>query len=209
MHYIAKLTVLMSFMACPLLASAKEWPFTAFLDGKEIGQHKFKLSESAGETVLTSVASFNVKVLFINAYKYEHKASEQWKDDCLSSIDARTQENSEISIVTGKRQNGGFEVEGPKGKLELPICPMTFAYWNPKMLIQKKLLNPQTGEWLDVNISSLGMDGLEVRGRQVTAERYRLIAPKMKIDLWYSPQKEWVGLESTTPDGYLITYKLR
>lgn len=208
-HFSFKLTLLISLLACPVLASAREWSFTTFLDGKEIGQHKFTLTESADRTVLSSVADFNVKILFINAYKYKHRANEEWKSDCLSRLNARTEENSDVSLVVGKKQNGRFDVEGPKGRLELPECPMTFAYWNPKMLSQKKLLNPQTGEWLDVNIRSLGRDNLEVRGRQVTAVRYRLTAPEMNIDLWYSPEEEWLGLESTTPEGYLITYKLR
>lgn len=209
MYQITRLVILIAFMACSQLASAKEWPFTAYLDGKEIGQHDFRLTESSDVTMLTSIASFNVKVLFINAYRYEHKANEQWRDGCLSSLDARTRENGEVSVVTGKKLDSSFEMKGPKGKLELPACTMTFAYWNPKMLSQEKLLNPQTGEWLDVDVVSMGRDSIVVRGLKVEADRYRLTAPKMKIDLWYSPDKEWLGLESTTPDGYQITYKLR
>ncbi len=77
------------------------------------------------------------------------------------------------------------------------------------MLEQKKLLNPQTGEWLDVNISSMGKETITVRGQAVSGQRYRLTATKMKIDLWYSAEsKEWLALESTTPEGYLISYKL-
>lgn len=192
------------------LASAREWPFTAFLDGKEIGQHRFALTESSSGIVLTSEANFNVKILFINAYQYQHKASEQWQDDCLVSLEASTRENKDIALVTGKQQDGKFDVKGPKGELELPACAMTFAYWNPKMLSQKQLLNPQTGEWLDVNISRTGKETIQVRGQDVSAERYRLTASKMKIDLWYSSdKKEWLALESTTPEGYLISYRLR
>lgn len=191
------------------LASAKEWPFTAYLDGKEIGQHQFAITETDNGTKLTSEANFNVKILFINAYKYQHKATEIWQENCLNSLEARTEENRDISIVKGSLQGNSFDVEGPKGNLELPTCAMTFAYWNPKMLSQKKLLNPQTGEWLDVKIKDMGKETIQVRGQDVSAARYRLTATKMKIDLWYSADKEWLALESTTPEGYLISYKLR
>jgi hypothetical protein len=191
------------------LASAKEWPFTAYLDGKEIGEHRFAIAETGSGIKLTSEANFNVKVLFINAYKYQHKATELWQENCLSSLEARTEENRDVSVVKGNLAGESFDVEGPKGKLELPSCAMTFAYWNPKMLTQKKLLNPQTGEWLDVNIKNMGKETIQVRGQDVSAERYRLTATKMKIDLWYSSEKEWLALESTTPEGYLISYKLR
>lgn len=188
---------------------ASEWPFTAYLDGKEIGQHRFTATESGDAITLTSEADFQIKILFINAYQYQHRASEVWRNDCLQKLEARTEENRQVSLVVGKQQSGSFKVEGPKGQLALPNCSMTFAYWNPKMLQQDKLLNPQTGEWLDVNIRRISRETIEVRGQPVTAERYRLIASKMKIDLWYSEKQEWLALESTTPEGYLISYKLR
>lgn len=209
MRHLIQSLIVLSIGLHSGLALAKEWPFTAYLDGKEIGQHRFSITETGSGTKLTSEANFNVKVLFINAYKYQHKATEIWQENCLSSIEARTEENREISVVKGSLVGDTFDVEGPKGKLELPTCAMTFAYWNPKMLSQKKLLNPQTGEWLDVNIKNMGKETIQVRGQDVSAERYRLIATKMKIDLWYSTDSEWLALESTTPEGYLISYKLR
>jgi hypothetical protein len=190
-------------------AQAREWPFTAYLDGKEIGQHRFAISEQNGMLELVSEAEFNVKVLFINAYKYQHKAVEQWQGSCLQSLEANTRENRDISVVQGKKMPGGFHVQGPKGTLQLPACAMTFAYWNPDILRQDKLLNPQTGEWVDVSIANMGNERIAVRGREVDARRYRLTAPKMQIDLWYSSENQWLALESTTPEGYLISYQLR
>ena len=190
-------------------AQAREWPFTAYLDGKEIGQHRFAITEQNGMLELVSEAEFNVKLLFINAYKYQHKAVERWQGNCLHSLEANTRENRDISKVQGKRMQDGFRVQGPKGPLQLPACAMTFAYWNPDILRQDKLLNPQTGEWVDVSIVSMGNERIAVRGREVDARRYRLTAPKMQIDLWYSADDEWLALESTTPEGYLISYQLR
>ncbi|HEX5539684.1 MAG TPA: DUF6134 family protein [Methylophilaceae bacterium] len=190
-------------------ASAKEWAFKVYLDGREIGQHTFTLQQHGDVRELTSQAKFNVKVLFIDAYQYTHTASEKWQRDCLTSLAARTVENKEVTVVKGQREDSGFVVTSPKGMQTLPACVMTFAYWNPNMLTQDKLLNPQTGEWLDVKISALGNDTITVRGKPVTAEHYKLEAPKLKIELWYSPDKEWLALQSTTPEGYVISYKLR
>jgi hypothetical protein len=53
------------------------------------------------------------------------------------------------------------------------------------------------------------MEEIDVRGKKVQAERYRLEATKMKIDLWYGKAQEWLALQSTTPEGYLINYKLK
>jgi len=204
-------------MLCALganVAHAKEWQFKVYLDDKEMGQHSFVLNEKDGEKELTSTAKFKVKVLFINAYTYDHVAKEKWRGDCLTSLESKTLENSENTIVKGKLEGNAFIVDvpvakKPKPKQTLPECIMTFPYWNAKMLTQSKLLNPQTGEWLDVKISNLGNESIEVRGATVTAEHFKLEATKMKIDLWYSADKEWLALKSTTPEGYVVTYKLQ
>lgn len=193
---------------------AKEWPFTVYLDGKEIGQHRFSLNEANGLRELTSQAKFNVKFLFINAYQYQHTANERWQGDCLSSLDASTKENREITLVKGRMKERSFLLEAAKKTEILPACVMTFAYWNPKILSQNKLLNPQTGEWLEVKIKALGVEPIEVKGQTVSAERYRIDASKLQIELWYSAdkaitEKKWLALKSTTPEGYEIFYKLR
>lgn len=204
-----RLAALMLLLTCALPLHAQEWAFKVYLDKSPIGEHTFRLEQQDDVKALTSSARFNVKLLFINAYSYLHSAQEKWQGDCLTALQARTEENKEISNVKGELNGSGFKVDATKGKLSLPECVMTFAYWNPKMLKQSKLLNPQTGEWLDVSIKAMGTEEIEVRGQQVPAEHYRLEATKMKIDLWYGKGQEWLALQSTTPEGYLITYKLK
>ena len=54
--------------------------------------------------------------------------------------------------VEGRRGAGGFQVSGSAGTASLPECVMSFAYWNPGFLEQPRLLNPQTGEYLEVEV---------------------------------------------------------
>jgi len=205
------------FVLCTLstnVAQAKEWQFKVYLDDKLMGQHSFVVNEKDGEKELSSTAKFKVKVLFINAYNYDHVAREKWRGDCLTSLESKTEENSENTVIKGKLENTAFVVDipvakKPKARQSLPECIMTFPYWNAKMLTQNKLLNPQTGEWLDVKITPLGSESIDVRGQMVPAEHYKLEATKMKIELWYSPNQEWLALKSTTPEGYVVTYKLQ
>ena len=191
--------------------SAKEWAFDVYLDKSKIGQHTFNL-DNANE--LTSKAKFNVKVLFINAYQYDHKAVEKWQGDCLSSLEAHTFENKVITDVKGKLTESNFVVDDGKNKQSLPSCSMTFAYWNPKILTQTKLLNPQNAEWLDTKFTKLGSETIEVKGKNIEATHYKLDGSlvgknKLKIQLWYNANNDWVALQSITPEGYIINYKLR
>ena len=190
------------------LAHGQNWDFDVYLDGRKIGEHTFALHEQPAGRKLESHAEFQVKVLFVEAYRYSHLAHEQWQGNCLRSLEARTVENGETTVVHGMLKAGNFVVDSPEAQT-LPACSMSFAYWNPAMLTQKQLLNPQTGEWLEVDIRLLGRETLLMGTQETLADHYRLEAPKLKIDLWYSPAQAWLGLQSTTPEGYVIRYKLR
>lgn len=191
--------------------SAKEWAFDVYLDKSKVGQHTFILNDSKE---LISTAKFNVKVLFISAYQYDHKAIEQWQGDCLSSLESHTLENKVETNIKAKLSGQEFTVDDGKVRQKLPACTMTFAYWNPKILQQSKLLNPQNGEWLDTKFTNLGNETIDVKNTKIEASHYKLDGSlngksKLKIELWYSENNEWLALKSITPEGYTINYKLR
>ncbi len=211
-----KSALLLNFAACAAAALfsspalSEEWAFDVFLDKSKIGKHTFNLDQNRQ---LTSRAKFNVKVLFIEAYNYDHTAKEQWKEDCLASLEANTIENKVVTHVKGAQKDAGFEVSDGKKKQNLAGCTMTFAYWNPKILTQSKLLNPQNAEYLDTQFEKLAPETITVKGKPVDTTHYKLKGSlngqnKLSIELWYNLKNEWVALKSITPEGYTIHYKL-
>ena len=203
-------------MICSLLISAtahaiadQEWNFRVFLEDREIGSHKFRVVESNGERRVESDARFTVKIFFIEAYTYHHQARERWSGECLSALDASTDDNGEQLRVRGVRNGSGFSLEAARGRSELPPCIMPFAYWNPAMLQQPRLLNVQTGELLDVRVEPLGEESIFVRGAPMTARRYALHTTKYRIDVWYLANRQWVQLESTTESGRRLRYQIQ
>lgn len=197
-----------SLFAMP--AIAQQWAFDVFLDKTKIGTHTFSLDENRQ---LTSRAKFNVKVLFIQAYSYDHTAKEQWTEDCLAGLQANTTENKVVNNVKGEKKDAGFEVSDGSATQILPVCTMTFAYWNPKILTQSKLLNPQNAEYLNTQFENLGQETITVKGKTIATKHYKLKGDlkgknKLNIELWYNLENEWVALKSITPEGYTINYKL-
>ena len=191
---------------------AKEWTFDVYLNKAKMGTHTFVLSDAS---MMTSSAKFKVKILFINAYSYNHVSKEQWQDGCLNSIEAETTESKVNTKVSGKLEGSDFNINvNDKQNQALPACVMTFAYWNPKILTQSKLLNPQNAEYLNTNIKQLGTETIEVKGKPTETAHYLLQGLsegkiKLNVDLWYDQNKNWVALQSTTPEGYKVSYKLK
>ena len=186
----------------------REWRFTALLDDKVIGYQSFRLQKQGAEKVLVSEARYNVKFLFMNVYTYTHSNKEVWQGDCLSRIDSRTNDNGERFFAVGQREHSRLALETVAGHRRLPECVMTFAYWNPRILDAKRLLNAQTGQYLDVEVTPLGPDSLTIAGEQRPAQRYALQTRNFTIDLWYSPSQEWIGLETITKSGSRLRYVL-
>ncbi|MBT8084576.1 MAG: hypothetical protein KJO19_01485 [Woeseia sp.] len=204
-------TLMIAFWSGTADASAtgdREWQFRVLLDGKPIGTHKFDLRSNGESRLLKSDASFEVKFLFFTAYRYQHTNTEEWANGCLQDIDARTVTNGKKQEVVGEQEGEKFVIEKPDEKSALPSCIMTFAYWNADFLKQNRLLNPQTGEYLDVEIESLGSDLITVRGEEKSAQRYRITAKDTDLEVWYSPNKEWLALESLAKGGRKIRYEL-
>ncbi len=209
--FAAAMTQVLMFFS--LSAQAEQWNFNVTVDGRPVGTHIFKLTHDGDHKTLESEANFNVKILFFNAYRYHHIAKEDWRGDCLQGLQATTRENDKETKINGQQTPEGFVLSAngltEKNNQPLGNCVMTFAYWNPKLLTQTKLLNPQTGEYLASKISALGDEEITVRGVRVPAKRYVIDTPKFKITLWYGASGDWLALQSTGPDGRKVLYSLR
>jgi hypothetical protein len=197
-------------LAVPLAEASEDRTllFDVFLDGKKIGYHRFEIAGQESNAAVRSEASFDVKFLFVTAFSYRHNATENWSGGCLDEIEARTDANGRQLSVVGERTGDAFVIDTGERAAQLPECVMTFAYWNPGFLEQPRLLNPQTGEYVEVEVQELGRDVVQLDGREVPARSVRLTARQMDITLWYSENSEWLALESVAKGGRIIRYEL-
>ena len=205
MKYSFILTLLLSLLSSNLIA--KEWNFDVVLNDEIIGKHSFKQVGNESH----SLAEFKFNCMFMN-FSYEHDSKETWNENCLKSIVSKTDDDGDLFNVEGGKDNNKFEVSSNGIEKILPECIMTFAYWNPKILLQKKLMNSQDAEWLDVAITDVGIETRNIREQKISTHHYKIQANKdgdevFIIDVWYDDNMSLVGLKSPTPIGDLI-YKL-
>ena len=173
-------------------ASTRSWDFRVLLDDREVGRHTFTREAAGDGARVVSAARFDVRFLFVTAYRYEHRAEERWRGECLVSLEARTDDNGVRKDVS----------------VQPADCTRSFSYWDPAILRAGRLLNAQTGETVPVRWTSLGVERIAVRGQDTAAARHRLIAPGMSIDLWYAGG-DWVALESRLEGGRRLRYELQ
>ena len=195
--------------------NAQRWDFQVFLDDAPIGFHHYTLRESGAERELKIEARFDVKLLFITAYRYTHAASERWRGHCLTQLSARTDDNGDKSEISTEQQGERLTISAitntttQGGRESADGCVMSFAYWNPEMLRQTRLLNAQTGKLETVTVTPVGEEKITVRGTLVAARRYRISGAKHPIDLWYGSDRQWLALQSTLESGRRLRYQLK
>lgn len=189
-------------------AAERSWQFSVMLDGSPIGYHHFELMPRENGLEVRSEASFDVRFLFINAFRYRHTNRELWDGECLRGIESSTRQNGREFALSGERVSAGLRIEANGKSDRLDGCVMSFAYWNPRFLEQPRLLNPQTGEYLSVDVQPLGREELTVRGEAVVASAYQIKARNVDITVYYSDEDEWLGLESVAKGGRIIRYVL-
>lgn len=195
-------------LSMSVLATEQIWSFKVLLDGKPIGHHQFTVGTRDNTRVVTSVARFVVKLLFVEVYSYTHDAREQWQGNCLTGIQSATRDNGKRYHVQGDSREGVLQVVTNAGEQSLTGCVMGFAYWNPAILKERQLMNAQTGEYVPVEVRDLGRSTATLTNRSVPAHRYALVGPDFHIDVWYTDDGHWVQLESQTDSGRVLQYRL-
>ena len=174
-----------------------ELNFDVFLNGKLMGWHSYKVSESQGHMEVESKTELRGRIFVIKRVDYAHQSNERWSDGCLQSLNSETKSGNKKTIVEGTLTTDGFVVKQNGSSRLLPACTRTFAYWKPDLLEADFLLNPDTGRHLPVTFDKQSVeDGIAVT----------LKTQKQPIILKYDQSGNWLTLESKVKSIVPIKY---
>ncbi|NIM41458.1 MAG: hypothetical protein GTN84_10190 [Hydrogenophaga sp.] len=185
---------LAALLPAALAQASERWDFTVTLDGRPVGTHRFTVSGDAAERRLQSRARFDVRWLGLLVYRYRHEADERWQGECLRELRAETDSDGERETVS--QRYGGD-------------CLMGFAYWNPRVVEQQQLIDPQTGRTVAARFERLADARIERLGQSVPARGWQLRADGQRIDIWYAADTgRWIGLDAEVRGGRRLSYRL-
>ncbi len=182
--------------------------FEVSYDGRKLGTHRYALTPEADALRVTSTTRLRYRLAFVPLFRYDHEANELWRDGCLVSLDATTNDDGTRYDVSARQDAGTLTLERRKPEATsetVPAdCPASFAYWDRARLERSALLNAQTGKLEGIAFRAEGED--EVDG--VAARRYRLTTGAgAELMLWYAADDDrWLRLETRRDKGTL-TYE--
>ena len=114
-------------VAAVSVGAERSYEFSVLLDGSPIGYHHFDLLPGESGLEVRSEASFDVRFLFINAFRYRHTNRELWDGECLRLIESSTRQNGEEFVVSGERVSESLEIEANGKSDRLDGCVMSFV----------------------------------------------------------------------------------
>lgn len=180
--------------------------FDIFRGESDIGRHVVTFAQDGDALIVKTEIDMKVKIAFITAFRYQHRATEVWRDGRLVSLQSTTYDDGTNYFVKATARPDGLWVEGSLGSYLAAADTIPSSYWNPAILDRTKVLNTQKGDLLDASISKVASEPRTVNGRPCTVETFRLQS-KLSVDIDYCAEdKAWVGLRFAAR-GAEISYR--
>ena len=201
------LFLLANFFSVNATAETQQFDFRVFLNDDEIGSQQVLLEQNANKDTVSIESELTVKVLFFNAYSYQHSAKEAWQDQCLVQLDSSSKEKGDRFFVNARGDQHGLSITSQSGKKKLSGCIHSFAYWDIQRLKAEKLLNAQTGEYVPARFSPKGQTKLDNgNNKAVSVMHYVLHAEDTDINIFYDNDEQWVALQTKVKGGRTLSY---
>ncbi len=188
-------------------ASAETIRFAIVRNGEQIGTHVVEINRAGQETSVKIATDLDVKVLFVTAYRLQHRATEKWVEGRLVAMSSNTDNNGTRHRVSVSETPAGMEIhaDGKSSKADSSLVPGSL--WNLELLHRKVMLDAQDGQILPLAVVDHGSQQVTVKSKVVKAHHYTLKS-KWVQDVWYDDQDRLVKASLIASDGSEVLYQL-
>lgn len=201
------LTVLLGLALCAPAALARDYPVPA--DGEQIifdvfrqgdtpfGSHEVTFEHEGDDILARTTIRLRAGVGPITVFRYEHDATERWRDGQLLNLSSQTMKDGNTYEVDAERRDGALKVNGETPdetpvELELPAEILSSSHWHGYPADMERMLNTEHGTVMDTVIENLGQTEIEGDGGMITVTHYRL-SSTLVVDLYYDANGRWAG----------------
>ena len=141
--------------------------------------------------------------------KYTLKNREVWKNKKLISIDANSSWFGKRYYVKGKREQGGFRIEGSAFSGVIKDTFATTSYFTPEFLKRNIWVSTQDGTPLEIKTRKLKNKIVSFNDNNYSVTEWE-ISGDLELTLQYDEQKNWVGSDFTVgnyPASFILNYR--
>jgi Family of unknown function (DUF6134) len=184
--------LLPSLMLDPVLAEP-ETPvkiretFDIFRSGDKIGTNSVEIERQADKTFVKITTDIHVKVLYIEAYHYQHTCVETWKHNELTGFHSETDDNGQkhkILAVIGP-DKVALNIDGKLSEGPKTLVPASL--WSKDVIKQSELFDPGNGQRFSIKVKDLGEEPVKMGGINLRGHHYKISdkTGEFERDLWF------------------------
>ena len=181
--------------------------FDIMRQGSKIGTDTFDIARHGDVTDVKIVTHVLVKVMFVNAYRYDHIETASWKGSQLVSFSSTTDDNGTNHAISAAQSGAKLALDVDGTKSDVPKTTVPASLWSADVSNKSQLFDPGNGKRLSTKPQDLGEETVSVRGAPQQLRHLKL-SGQFDRDLWFDKD----GLVKMTllgSDHSVITSELR
>lgn len=190
--------------ATPSVAGRTEFNVTR--NGQPFGSHTIVVTGSGDSLRAQSTVSLRANMGPVTMFRLEQTCAETWHDGVLLGLRCNTFKDGRRTRVEAQRDGDRLRVTGADGENWFPLGVFPTSWWTAPPANATQLIDTETGESMEVRVTRMGRESIEVGGQTIQADRIR-VQGSLTGDLWYDTQGRWVACRFTAR-GQRIEYRL-
>lgn len=159
-------------------------------EGDKIGATTVDIDRQNDATTVKVATHISVKVMFIEAYRYEHSSTETWKSGQLISYKSQTDDNGTKHVIEvgpgASAEKLNLTVDGKRSEVPKSIAPASL--WSKDVVTRSELFKTDDGARLSIKVTDVGLEPMVIRGVKRQAHHYKIsdkTPGEFDRDLWF------------------------
>ncbi len=181
--------------------------FDTTRDGGKIGTVITEIEKQGDITNVKSTTHISVVVMFIEAYRFDHTATETWNGGQFVSFKSETNDNGTKHSVSATAAGDKISLEIDGKRSEAPGTVIPGSFWNKAFVSATQMFDDSDGKRLSIKVSDLGDETLVVHETKHQVRHYQVSGDLMR-DLWFEGDT-LLRFKLTGSDGSKIVSDLR
>lgn len=154
----------------------------------KIGTDTVDIEHRNDTTTVKIKTDLSVKIMFVEAYRYQHSCSETWKNGQLVAFKSKTNDNGTTHSVEVTAKPDKLSMEADGKHLELPKSVAPASLWSKDVVHQTDAFAPDTGKRMAMKVTDLGTEPVTINGVTRQAHHYKIsdtLNGEFTRDLWF------------------------
>ena len=157
--------------------------FDVVRDGTKIGTDTIEIDTNGDTITVKFTTHISVVIMFIEAYRYEHSATETWTAGQFVSYKSRTNDNGKKHSLSAIVVDDKLDLTVDGKQQELPHVVLPASLWNNDFINQTELFDTDTSTSLSIKVKDMGDEPITLHGTKITTHHYK-ITGDLARDLW-------------------------